>query len=115
MSSWRPGPRPEWLQALHEIADPAWIRLDADEILAEARQRTGLSDFGDPSFEEPYRIFVRSVDEESHSHAVGRMIARDDLRNWLENRIKGGIIAMAMTSATAKIAKYSIALHVSQV
>ncbi len=88
MSVWRPGPRPEWLQALHEIADPRWIRLDADEILAEARQRTGLSDFGDPSFEEPYRIFVRSVDEESDSHAVGRLIARDDLRNWLENRLQ---------------------------
>jgi hypothetical protein len=86
---WRPGPRPAWVQALHTVADPAWIRLDADELLAEASARTGgLGDFGDADFEEPYRIFVRALDAEAQLHAVGRLIARSDVVNWLENRLQ---------------------------
>jgi len=84
---WRPGPRPDWVQSLHTVADPSWIRLDADELLAEAQARTGLSDFGDGAFLEPYRIFVRALDEEAELHALGRLIARSDVVNWLENRL----------------------------
>jgi hypothetical protein len=86
-SDWRPGPRPDWVQALHTVADPAWIRLDADELLGEAQARTGLADFGDDAFLEPYRIFVRALDEEAQLHALGRLIARSDVVNWLENRL----------------------------
>jgi hypothetical protein len=85
---WRPGPRPDWVEALHTIADPAWIRLDADELLAEASARTGLSDFGEGDFLEPYRIFVRALDAEAQLHALGRLIARSDVSNWLENRLQ---------------------------
>jgi hypothetical protein len=84
---WRPGPRPAWVQALHTIADPAWIPLDADALLAEASARTGLSDFGDGAFQEPYRIFVRALRDEARLHTLGRLIARSDLVNWLENRL----------------------------
>jgi hypothetical protein len=87
MSVWQPGPRPRWVQSLHAVADPAWIRLDADEILEEAAVRTGLSDFGGDDFLEPYRIFVRDCDEAAHLHPVGRMLCRADLRLWLENRL----------------------------
>ncbi|MGH7289225.1 MAG: sulfotransferase family protein [Myxococcota bacterium] len=86
-SDWRPGPRPAWVQSLHTIADPAWIRLEADELLDEAMARSGLSDFGDGAFQEPYRIFVRALNEEAQLHALGRLIARSDLLNWLENRL----------------------------
>jgi hypothetical protein len=87
-TDWRPGPRPDWVQALHTVADPAWIGLDADALLAEASARAGgLTDFGDPDFEEPYRIFVRALDAEARLHAVGRLIARNDVVNWLENRL----------------------------
>ena len=86
-SAWRPGPRPLWVQALHTIADPAWIPLDADALLAEASARTGLSDFGDGAFLEPFRIFVRALQEEARLHALGRLIARSDVVNWLENRL----------------------------
>jgi hypothetical protein len=87
-TDWRPGPRPDWVQALHTVADPAWIRLDADELLAEASARAGgLTDFGADDFEEPYRIFVRALDVEARLHPVGRLIARSDVVNWLENRL----------------------------
>jgi hypothetical protein len=87
-ADWRPGPRPDWVQALHTVADPAWIALDADALLAEASARCGLSDFGDDDFLEPYRIFVRALDGEARLHALGRLIARSDVVNWLENRLQ---------------------------
>jgi hypothetical protein len=86
---WRPGPRPAWLQSLHAAVDPAWIRLEPDELLEEARRRTGFDDFGgDDAWEEPFRLFVRSAHEEARLHAVGRMLVRGDVRNWLENRLQ---------------------------
>ncbi len=87
-SIWQPGPRPDWVQALHQITSPDWIRLDADELLDEARQRTGLSDFGGDEFREPYRIFVDALNEEAQLHTLGRLIVRDDLANWLGNRLE---------------------------
>jgi len=69
------------------VLDPGAIRLDADEMLELAMRRTGLSDFGGDSFLEPYRVFVRSVDEEAKLHALGRAITRSDCINWLENRL----------------------------
>jgi hypothetical protein len=88
VSIWQPGPRPEWVQALHQITRPDWIRLDADELIDEAQTRTGLTDFGGESFEEPYRIFVRAAVEEAQLHALGRMILRDDLLNSLQIRLE---------------------------
>jgi hypothetical protein len=85
---WRPGPRPQWLRALNAAADPAWIRLDADELLTDAVRRTGLTDFGGEAFLEPYRIFVRALEEEAKLHPLGRILARGDLRGWLENRLR---------------------------
>jgi Sulfotransferase family len=86
-SVWQPGPRPAWVQSLHEVLEPGWIRLDADEMLDEAMRRTGLSDFGGEAFLVPYRILVRALDEEAKLHAIGRAISRSDCLNWLENRL----------------------------
>jgi len=86
-SVWQPGPRPDWVRSLHEVFEPGWIRLDADEMLDEAMRRTGLSDFGGTEFLEPYRILVRAIDEEARLHPIGRVISRSDCVNWLENRL----------------------------
>jgi hypothetical protein len=87
-TDWRPGPRPAWVQALHTVAEPRWIALDADALLAEASARSGLTDFGDDDFREPYHLFVRALDTEAQLHTLGRLIARSDVANWLENRLQ---------------------------
>src|SRR5690606_4830092 len=79
VSIWQPGPRPAWVRALNENSDPNWIELDADALLAEARAKTGLDDFGSDDFREPFRIFVDSLRAEAKLHTVGRIVARDDL------------------------------------
>ena len=88
MSIWQPGPRPEWVQALHQITRPDWIELDADQLVEEVQQRTGLSDFGDDRFWEPYRIFVDALNDEAKLHTLGRLIVRDDLLNSLQIRLE---------------------------
>ncbi|HEY8153549.1 MAG TPA: sulfotransferase [Myxococcota bacterium] len=85
---WRPGPRPAWVRSLHAATDPDWIRLDPDELLDEAVRRSGLSDFGGDAFLEPFRLFVKALAEEAKLHPIGRILARGDLRNWLENRLR---------------------------
>lgn len=88
MSIWQPGPRPAWVRALNENCDPAWIRLDADELAAEARAKTGLADFGDERFREPFRILVDSLNEERSLHTVGALLIRGDLLNALTIRLQ---------------------------
>ncbi len=85
---WRPGPRPAWVRSLHAAVDPAWVRLDADELLEVAQRNTGLADFGGDEFLLPYRIFVRACESEARLHALGRLLVRGDVLNWLENRLR---------------------------
>jgi len=63
-------------------------RLDEQALLAAARRRTGLEDFGDPRFREPLAIFLRALDEEAELSFVGRWLARHEVRTWLENRLE---------------------------
>ncbi len=88
MSIWQPGPRPAWVRALNENTRVEWICLDPDEIADEARTRTGLSDFGDEAFWEPYRILVDAIRDEARLHPLGRLLARDDLVNALQIRLE---------------------------
>ena len=88
MSIWQPGPRPEWVQALNDNCDPDWIPLDADALLSEARAKTGLEDFGDPRFEQPFRILVESLNDERSLHTIGALLIRGDLLNALTIRLQ---------------------------
>jgi len=88
VSIWQPGPRPAWVTALNETTDPNWVKLDADELAAEARTKTGLDDFGDDRFWEPFRIFVDSLNEERALHTVGALLIRGDLLNCLTIRLE---------------------------
>jgi hypothetical protein len=85
---WRPGPRPDWVRALNALGDPGWITLDEESLLAEAQRNTGLADFGDESFREPMRIFLTALEGEAKLNLIGRLLARSDVLNLLENRLR---------------------------
>jgi hypothetical protein len=80
--------RPAWVAGLNAIGDPAWIGLDERSLLDEARARTGLDDFGGQEFCEPLRRLLDSIESEGSLHFVGRVLARDDILNLLENRLR---------------------------
>lgn len=59
-----------------------------DSLQAEARERTGLSDFGDPDFLEPLAVLAQSLDREANLHAVGRATQAERLVESLCVRLR---------------------------
>ena len=62
--------------------------LEPDDLLRTAMRRTGLADFGDPSFREPFEVLLRSIEDEARLHPVGRLITRERLIGVLVNRLR---------------------------
>ena len=59
--------------------------LQADALLALARRRSGLGDFGDTSFIDPLRRLLASCTDEASLSLVGRMATRWDVVRFLTN------------------------------
>src|SRR5579862_4940606 len=65
----------------------AW-RLDAQELCAQARKRTGLQDFGEPSIEPALTILTKSLEDEANLHPLGRLFMRIHLKDILDARLR---------------------------
>ena len=64
------------------------VPLDEDSLLAQAMRNTGLDDFGDDQWREPFRILLRSIEEEADLNLVGRIFTRSDMLIHLEGRLR---------------------------
>lgn len=62
--------------------------LDPDGLMARASRKTGLSDFGDPWFQEPFRLLIDALENEANMSTMGRIIARQGMLELLENRLR---------------------------
>jgi len=62
--------------------------FDEDALLAEARQRTGLEDFGDERFREPLRRLLHSLDREARLSPTGRAMQRARILGSLVVRLR---------------------------
>ena len=62
--------------------------LRADALLALARRRSGLQDFGDMAFVDPLRRLLASCGEEASLSLVGRMATRWDVVRFLTNLLR---------------------------
>lgn len=87
-SVWQPGPRPAWVRALNRLGDPEALSLDPTELIDDATSRTGLEDFGDDAWQEGFEIFLAALRDEAKLNFVGRVLARADVLNWLDNRLQ---------------------------
>jgi len=89
-----PFPQPEWLQRLNsvgrDLASPAGhlVSLEPNSLLETAVAATGLEDFGSDDFREPLGVLADSLERESDASLVGNLLARGDLLNLLENRLR---------------------------
>jgi hypothetical protein len=61
--------------------------VDAD-LLREAQERTGLSDFGEDGFREPLGVLLESLREEAPLNEIGRPTMRGRVLESLETRLK---------------------------
>lgn len=63
-------------------------RFDEAELLAAARRRTGLEDFGAEDFRLPMRRLLSALDEEAELHLLGRAVLRSSVVRALECRLR---------------------------
>jgi hypothetical protein len=85
--------RPDWVRRMNAMAGGGGgaaelVPLDADDIIERASRTTGLDDFGPPTWEEPFRKLVASLDTEANLHVVGRLMSRHDLLRHLRTRLE---------------------------
>jgi hypothetical protein len=91
---WTPPPRSAWTEkviALGEgIGDDgrSVVSLEPDLLRQSARESTGLDDFGDSWWKEPFQRLCRSLDEEARLHLPGRLRTRGELQLILQNRLR---------------------------
>lgn len=90
--NWVPKPRPEWVRRLNEEGECMDIKgvvpLDENSLLNSARAITGLSDFGDEDWYEPFKVLIKAFDEESQLNLMGRILTRNDLLMYLQARLR---------------------------
>jgi hypothetical protein len=89
---WRAPPHPDWLSTANREGSyfnlSAVVPLDEASLLGHARQATGLEDFGDDLWREPFLVLVKSLEEEAQLTLMGRLMARNDIVLWLSTRLK---------------------------
>ncbi len=89
---WQPRPRPEWLRQVNQegrvIDARGVVPLDEGSLLRSAIDNTGLDDFGDDRWREPFEILLRSLEEEADLNLWGRIYTRSDLLIHLEGRLR---------------------------
>lgn len=62
--------------------------FDARVLMREAEAQTGLSDWGDEAFREPFEILVKALNEEAQLHERGRIATRRRLGDLLRGRLQ---------------------------
>ncbi|MGO9340939.1 MAG: sulfotransferase family protein [Acidimicrobiales bacterium] len=75
-------------QAMYEFALGMTVKLDADELLSQARADTGLTHFGSDSLIERLAVQTRAVDEDRGLSGLGRHIVRNRLLGLLKARLR---------------------------
>lgn len=91
-AGWTPPPRPEWVARLNEegrCMDIAGVvPIDEDSLLRSAMRSTGLSDFGADDWREPFRVLIKSINDEAELNLLGRLRTRSELLQLLEARLQ---------------------------
>jgi Sulfotransferase family len=89
---WRPPSRPEWVRRINEEGDymniSGVVPLDEKSLLESAMRSTGLSDFGADDWREPFRVFIKSLEEEAELSLMGRLMTRSEILMLLEGRLR---------------------------
>lgn len=89
---WTPPPHPQWLEAMNLEGSyfdlPAVVPLDETSLVQHACSSTGLSDFGDDLWREPFGVLVKALQEEAQLTLMGRLMARSDVVLWLSSRLR---------------------------
>ena len=88
---WTPPPRSEWAAQLavegSYLDAVGVVPFDEQSLLEAAKKNTGLDDFGNDDWYEPFKVFVKAVNEEANLNLLGRILTRSDVLGLLEARL----------------------------
>ncbi len=91
---WAPPPRSPWADKMVALGrglgddGRSMISLRPDDLRAAAVATTGLDDFGDTWWEEPFARLCASLDGEARLHLPGRLRTRGEIQLILQNRLR---------------------------
>ena len=91
---WERTPRPIRFRVLNALGAGLrrvgydWPTVTVDQVLWQAKRRTGLSDFGDDGFREGLRVLVDAFKATDSAHALGRVLFNEYCTGLLVNRLK---------------------------
>jgi Sulfotransferase family len=89
---WTPPARPEWVQRINDEGTHmnivGVVPLDAESLLVAAQKSTGLTDFGDDDWREPFEVLCSALEEESDLNLMGRIRTRSEMLMMLEGRLQ---------------------------
>lgn len=89
---WTPSPRPEWVTRINEEGEcmdiQGTVPLDPESLIHAAVKSTGLDDFGDDDWREPFAVLCKSFDEEADLNLLGRIRVRHELLLLLKARLQ---------------------------
>jgi hypothetical protein len=91
-AKWTPPERPLWLAALNREGSfldlQQVVPLDQESLLRSACEATGLSDYGDDYWREPFAALCRDYNDTAELNLMGRLMARNDTLTLLKNRLQ---------------------------
>jgi len=91
-SLWSPPGHPDWLEAMNHEGSyldlEAVVPLDTDSLIHHACAATGLADFGEDGWREPFGVLLDALEREAQLTLMGRLMARSDIILWLSGRLQ---------------------------
>ena len=91
-ADWQAPARAEWVERLNAEGAgmdlTTLVPLDADSLIATATRATGLTNFGEQGWQEPFRVLTTALDAEAGLSLTGRLMTRSDLLVFLQNRLR---------------------------
>jgi hypothetical protein len=91
----KPLGRPEWVAKLNDEGR-MWqgagmlremVPLDQRSLMDGAKTMTGLTDFGEDDWREPFEVLLKSLEEEAELTLTGRLATRSEIVLWLRTRL----------------------------
>lgn len=86
-----------WFNRVGKIADHlGWLPdLEVEALIANARHKTGLHDFGDEWFREPLTVLVDAINREAQLTPLGKLIQKNRLEGALAVRLRAEALCKA--------------------
>ncbi len=79
---------PFWFNSINFILKPFnHAKIDGEKLVKKARHKTGLQNFSDEVWREPYEVLIKSINKEANLHPIGQFIMKERLTNILSNRL----------------------------